>query len=466
MRLARRVEQLPPYLFARISELIAAQRAAGVDVISLGIGDPDLPTPQHVLDSLREAAGDPANHRYPETEGLPEFREAVARWYQTRHGVTLDPETEVVSLIGSKEGLGHLPLCLIDPGDLAIGTQPGYPVYEIATMFAGGETLSLPLREEDGWLPRLEDVPAAEAERARLVWLNYPNNPTGAIADEAFFARAIAWARDNDVVIAHDLAYSDVCFDGYRAPSILEVDGARDVAIEFNSLSKTFNMTGWRVGMAVGNAELVGVLRRVKSNLDSGVPQAVQQMAITALDDPRDSIERHNEIYQRRRDRVVEVLRELGLHVDPPKASLYVWARLPDGERLLRGVRAAAGRADGRRGHAGRELRRRGRGLHSHLAHARRRASRGGALSPQRVRARAAGVSRARSRRCRAARRSRCRPPCATPSRRAACSPTTRRARSTSATTTSRGSLAHSARRRANGASRSCSTSWSRAAST
>ena len=332
MRLARRVEQLPPYLFARISELIAAQRAAGVDVISLGIGDPDLPTPPHILDSLREAAGDPANHRYPETEGLPEFRAAVARWYQTRHGVTLDPETEGVSLIGSKEGLGHLPLCLIDPGDLAIGTSPGYPVYEIATMFAGGETLALPLREEDGWLPRLEDVPAAEAERARLVWLNYPNNPTGAIADEAFFARAIAWARDNDVVIAHDLAYSDVCFDGYRAPSILELEGAREVAIEFNSLSKTFNMTGWRVGMAVGNAELVGVLRRVKSNLDSGVPQAVQQMAITALDDPRDSIERHNEIYQRRRDRVVEVLRELGLHLDPPKASLYVWARLPDGE--------------------------------------------------------------------------------------------------------------------------------------
>ena len=333
MRLARRVEQLPPYLFARISELIVEQRAAGVDVISLGIGDPDLPTPPHVLAALQQAAEDPANHRYPETEGLPEFRAAVTRWYARRHGVELDPEREVTALIGSKEGLGHLPLCLIDPGDLAISTQPGYPVYEIATMFAGGETLALPLREEDGWLPRVEEVPADAAARARLLWLNYPNNPTGATADHAFFARVIAWAREHEVAIAHDLAYSDVCFDGYEAPSILEVDGARDVAIEFNSLSKTFNMTGWRVAMAVGNAELVGALRRVKSNLDSGVPQAVQQMAIAALDGPRDAIERHNDAYQRRRDRVVQVLRELGLHVDPPRASLYVWARLPAGER-------------------------------------------------------------------------------------------------------------------------------------
>ena len=333
MRLATRVQQLPPYLFARISELIAEKRADGVDVISLGIGDPDLPTPPHIIEALQEAAEDPANHRYPETEGLPEFREAVARWYERRHGVSLDPETEVVSLIGSKEGIGHLPLCLIDPGDLAISTSPGYPVYEVATMFAGGETLALPLREEDGWLPRLDEVSDDDAARAQLLWLNYPNNPTGAIADHAFFERAVAWAKQHEVAIAHDLAYSDVCFDGYEAPSILEVDGAREVAIEFNSLSKTFNMTGWRIAMAVGNAELVGVLRRVKSNLDSGVAQAVQQMAIAALDGPRDAIDGHNNIYQARRDRAVEVLRELGLHVDPPSASLYVWARLPEGER-------------------------------------------------------------------------------------------------------------------------------------
>ena len=332
MHLAQRVQQLPPYLFAGISKMIEAKRAEGIDVISLGIGDPDLPTPEHILASLKEAAMNPANHRYPESEGLPELREAIARWYQTRHGVTLDPASEVVVLIGSKEGIGHLPLCLIDPGDVSLITDPGYPVYEIATMFAGGESVRLPLREEDGWLPRLDEIDPEVAARARILWLNYPNNPTGAVADLAFFERAIAWAREHDVVIAHDLAYADVTYDGYVAPSILEVDGARDVAIEFNSLSKTFNMTGWRAAMAVGNAEVIDALTRVKSNLDSGLPQAIQQMAITALDDPRDSIASHNAIYQRRRDRAVEVLQELGLRVESPKASLYVWAKLPANE--------------------------------------------------------------------------------------------------------------------------------------
>ena len=332
MHLAQRVQQLPPYLFAGISKMIEAKRAEGIDVISLGIGDPDLPTPEHILASLKEAAMNPANHRYPESEGLPELREAIARWYQTRHGVTLDPASEVVVLIGSKEGIGHLPLCLIDPGDVSLITDPGYPVYEIATMFAGGESVRLPLREEDGWLPRLDEIDPEVAARARILWLNYPNNPTGAVADLAFFERAIGWAREHDVVIAHDLAYADVTYDGYVAPSILEVDGARDVAIEFNSLSKTFNMTGWRAAMAVGNAEVIDALTRVKSNLDSGLPQAIQQMAITALDDPRDSIASHNAIYQRRRDRAVEVLQELGLRVESPKASLYVWAKLPANE--------------------------------------------------------------------------------------------------------------------------------------
>jgi LL-diaminopimelate aminotransferase len=236
-------------------------------------------------------------------------------------------------LIGSKEGIAHLPLCLIEPGDVSLITDPGYPVYEVATMFAGGETLRVPLREEDGWLPRLDEIDEADAARARILWLNYPNNPTGAIADLGFFERAVEWARAHDVVIAHDLAYADVTYDGYVAPSILEVDGAREVAIEFNSLSKTFNMTGWRVAMAAGNAELIDALTRVKSNMDSGLPQAIQEMAIAALDDPRDSISSHNAIYQRRRDRVVAVLQELGLRVEPPKASLYVWARLPSDER-------------------------------------------------------------------------------------------------------------------------------------
>ena len=333
MELAQRVQQLPPYLFARISQLIAEKRAAGVDVISLGIGDPDLPTPPHILDALKAATDVPANHRYPESDGLPEFRRSIANWYQKRHGVTLDPDREVVPLMGSKEGIAHFPLCLINPGDVSLITDPGYPVYEVATMFAGGETVKLPLSEEDGWLPRLDEIPADVAARAKILWLNYPNNPTGAIADLAFFEKAVAWAKAHDVAIAHDLAYADVSYDGYRPQSILEVDGARDVAIEFNSLSKAFNMTGWRVGMAVGNAELINALTRVKTNMDSGIPQAIQAMAMAALDGPLDSVEEHNAIYTRRRDRAIEVLRELGLRVEPPKASLYIWARLPEGER-------------------------------------------------------------------------------------------------------------------------------------
>ncbi|TAK74343.1 MAG: aminotransferase class I/II-fold pyridoxal phosphate-dependent enzyme, partial [Dehalococcoidia bacterium] len=297
------------------------------------IGDPDIPTPDYLLDVLRKATADPANHRYPESDGLPQFRQAIARWYEKRHGVSLDPDKEVVPLIGSKEGIAHLPLCLIDPGDTALITDPGYPVYEVATMFAGGITVKVPLCEEDGWLPRLDEIPAESARAAKVIWLNYPNNPTGAVADRAFYERAIAWAKRNDVVIAHDLAYADVAYDGYVPMSILEVDGAKDVAIEFNSLSKSFNMTGWRLGMAVGNATLVNALTRVKTNMDSGIPQAIQQMAIAALDDPRDTIERHNDIYSKRRDRAIAVLRQLGLRVEPPKASLYIWARLPEGER-------------------------------------------------------------------------------------------------------------------------------------
>ncbi|MSQ29947.1 MAG: aminotransferase class I/II-fold pyridoxal phosphate-dependent enzyme [Dehalococcoidia bacterium] len=333
MRLAQRVEQLPPYLFARISQLIAQKRAEGVDVISLGIGDPDVPTPDYLLDVLRNATKDPANHRYPESDGLPQFRQAITRWYQMRHGVSLDPDKEVVPLIGSKEGIAHLPLCLIDPGDTALITDPGYPVYEVATMFASGITVKVPLREEDGWLPRLDEIPAETARKAKVIWLNYPNNPTGAIADRGFYESAVAWAKQYDVVIAHDLAYADVAYDGYVPMSILEVEGAKDVTIEFNSLSKSFNMTGWRLGMAVGNATLVNALTRVKTNMDSGIPQAIQQMAIAALDDPRDTIARHNDIYSKRRDRAIAVLRQLGLRVEPPKASLYIWARLPEDER-------------------------------------------------------------------------------------------------------------------------------------
>ena len=331
MKLAKRVEELPPYLFAQISKVIAAKKARGIDVVTFGIGDPDLPTPPNVLAALHRAADDPANHRYPESEGLPELRGAIARWYERRFEVAFDPAREALALIGSKEGIAHMALTLIDPGDVALVTDPGYPVYEIGTMFAGGVAVKLPLRRESGWLPDLDAIPEDLAARARVLWLNYPNNPTAAVADLAFFEKAVAWAKEYDVSICHDNPYCDVAFDGYRPLSIFQAPGARDVAIEFNSFSKIYNMTGWRIGMAVGNAELVDALMRVKSNIDSGIPQAIQEMAIEAVDGPQDVIADHNAIYQRRRDRIVGTLRAIGLEVDPPKASLYVWAKLPEG---------------------------------------------------------------------------------------------------------------------------------------
>jgi LL-diaminopimelate aminotransferase len=342
MRLAKRVESLPAYLFAEISRKIAEKKAQGVDVISFAIGDPDLPTPDHILQSLKDAADDPANHRYPETEGLPELREAIARWYDRRFGVALDPATEVLSLIGSKEGIGHVAMCFIDPGDVALVPDPGYPVYATGTLLAGGETYYLPLTEENGFLPDLDSVPAQVAERAKLLWLNYPNNPTGAVADIDFFERAVEFAKKNDLAVLHDGPYSEVAFDGYRPVSFLQTDGAKDVGVEFHSLSKSYNMTGWRVAMVVGNADIINALMRVKSNLDSGVPQAVQRMAITALEGSQDCVEEHNEIYQRRRDKLVSALTKLGLRMTSPQASLYGYVRLslttPD-DRLEEGVR-------------------------------------------------------------------------------------------------------------------------------
>jgi LL-diaminopimelate aminotransferase len=329
--LAKRVEKLPPYLFAEISKKIAEKRAQGVDVISFGIGDPDLPTPDYILDSMIEASRDPANHRYPESEGLPELHDAIARWYGRRFGVELDPATEVLPLIGSKEGIGHIALCFIDPGDVALVPDPGYPVYGVGTLLAGGEPYFLPLTEENEFLPDLDAVPDEIARRAKVLWLNYPNNPTGAVADIEFFERAVAFARRHNVAILHDGPYSEVAFDGYRPVSFLEAPGAKDVGIEFHSLSKSYNMTGWRIGMAVGNAEIIDALMRVKSNLDSGIPQAIQRMAITALDGPQECIGEHNAIYERRRDHLVGALNKLGLRLQPPKASLYLWARIPEG---------------------------------------------------------------------------------------------------------------------------------------
>ncbi|HZP26735.1 MAG TPA: LL-diaminopimelate aminotransferase [Dehalococcoidia bacterium] len=331
MRLSKRIEKLPAYLFVEISRKIAQKRAQGVDVVSFGIGDPDLPTPPHILQALLEASQDPANHRYPESEGLPELRQSIAGWYKRRFGVTLDPDTEVLPLIGSKEGIAHIALCLIDPGDIALVPDPSYPVYAIGTMFAGGESYYLPMEEENDFLLDLDAVPEDIARRARVLWINYPNNPTAAVADLDFFERVVEFARKFDIVVCHDGPYSEVAYDGFRPPSFLQAEGAMDVGIEFHSLSKSYNMTGWRIGMAVGNAQVINALMRVKSNLDSGIPQAIQRMAIAALDGPQDAIDEHNRIYQRRRDRLTEALTSLGLRVMLSRASLYVWARIGNG---------------------------------------------------------------------------------------------------------------------------------------
>jgi LL-diaminopimelate aminotransferase len=335
MQLANRIEKLPPYLFVEISRKIAQKKAQGIDVVSFGIGDPDIPTPPHVIKRLCQAARDPANHRYPETNGLPQLRQAIAKWYQSRFNLSFDPDKEVLPLIGSKEGIGHIALCFIDPGDIALVPDPGYPVYSIGTMFAGGESYLMPLTGDNDFLPDLGKIPAKVARKAKLMWLNYPNNPTGAVADIRFFEKVVAFAKKYDIAVCHDGPYSEVAFDGYRPVSFLQARGARGVGVEFHSLSKSYNMTGWRIGMVVGNEKIVNALMRVKSNLDSGIPQAIQHAGIAALLGNQDCIAEHNAIYQRRRDLVVKTLRGIGLEVKPPKASLYVWARIPEGYTAL-----------------------------------------------------------------------------------------------------------------------------------
>ena len=331
MRMSKRVADLPAYLFVEIARKIAEKRAKGEEVISFAIGDPDMPTPAHIIDRLCRAAQDPINHRYPETGGLPELRQAIANWYQKRFGVSLDADTEVLPLIGSKEGIAHIALCFIDPGDIALVPDPAYPVYSISTILAGGKPHYMPLTEKNNFLPDLDAIPEDIAKKAKLLWLNYPNNPTGAVAELDFFNRAVEFARQHDLAICHDGPYSEVSFDGYRPASFLQAEGAKELGVEFHSLSKSYNMTGWRIGMAVGNAEMIDALRRVKSNLDSGVPQAIQQAAIEALSGPQDCIQQHNTTYQRRRDLIVDILNDIGLSARPPKASLYIWAKVPRG---------------------------------------------------------------------------------------------------------------------------------------
>jgi len=331
MKLSKRVQNLPPYLFVEINKKIAEKRAKGEEIVSFAIGDPDIPTPPHIIDRLCQAAKDPANHRYPETAGLPELCQAIAGWYERRFGVSFDAEKEVLPLIGSKEGIGHITFCFIDPGDLALVTDPGYPVYSVSTMLAGGTPYYLPIKEETNFLPNLNSIPDHVLKSARLLWINYPNNPTGAVADLDFFNKVVDFAQRHELVVCHDGPYSEVAFDGYQPVSFMQADGAREVGVEFHSLSKSYNMTGWRIGMAVGNATMIDALRRLKSNLDSGIPQAIQYAAIEALTASQDCIQEHNAIYQRRRDLIIEVLNSVGLEAGVPKAGLYIWAKVPEG---------------------------------------------------------------------------------------------------------------------------------------
>lgn len=334
MQKADRLTKLPPYLFVQIRNKIREAKERGVDVISLGVGDPDQPTPSHVVQALQAAAEDAANHQYPtdEEKGMLRFRQSVAGWYRERFEVNLDPEREVLALIGSKEGNHHLALALLNPGDVALVPDPAYPVYEAACVIAGAEVVRVPLRALDGFLVDFDAIAADVADRAKLLWISYPNNPTAAVAPVAFFERAVAFARRHRLVVVHDNPYSEITFDGVYAPSILEVDGARDVAIEFTSFSKTYNMAGWRLGAAAGNPAVLSAVMQVKETADTCIFTALQAAAVAAIEGPQDGVARTVAAYQRRRDLVVAGLRTgLGLEVPTPQATFYVWAPAPPG---------------------------------------------------------------------------------------------------------------------------------------
>ena len=330
MENSNRIKNLPPYLFAEIDRMINEAKADGMDVINFGIGDPDQPTPENIVNKMKEAIQDPTTHSYPSYEGLAEFRTAVSRRYEKRFEVDLDPETEVVSLIGSKEGIAHLPLCYINPGDSALVPDPGYPVYKTSILLADGKPIMMPLLEENNFLPDLDNINEEDAEKAKIMYLNYPNNPTGAMASFEFFEKVIDFAKKYNIIIAHDAAYTDIYLDEEVPHSILEVEGAKDVAIEFNSLSKPYNMTGWRIGWACGKEDVIESLGRLKTNIDSGIFEAIQYAGIEALYNSEDSIEEVTNLYRERRDLLVEGLSELGWEVKPNKASFYLWIDVPE----------------------------------------------------------------------------------------------------------------------------------------
>jgi LL-diaminopimelate aminotransferase len=328
---AARLGKIPPYLFAEIDRKVQEKKRAGVDVISLGIGDPDLPTPTRIVNVLQEAAADPANHRYPSYFGLAELREAIAGWYSARSGVSLDPSSEILPTLGSKDGIAHVPLALVDPGDVVLAPDPGYTVYSTGALMAGAEPYIMPLTAANHWLPDLEAIPDDVARRARLMWLNYPNNPTAAVADREFLERAVAFCARHDIVLCHDAPYSEIAFDGYRPLTLFEIPGAKEIGLEFHSLSKTFNMTGWRIGWVCGRADLVGLIGQLKTNIDSGIFQAVQWAAIEALNGGEQETRAANDVYAKRHKLVADTLNELGWNIKPPRATFYVWAPVPAG---------------------------------------------------------------------------------------------------------------------------------------
>jgi LL-diaminopimelate aminotransferase len=331
MRFARRLDQVPPYLFAEIERRIEAMRRRGVDVISLGIGDPDVPTPPAVVDALRRAVEQPETHQYPSNHGLTAFRDAVAAFYADRFGVEIDPRTEVIPVLGGKEAVAHVALACLDPGDVALAPDPGYPPYTSGPVFAGADVHYLPLREENAFMPDLDAIPAETVARANLLYFNYPNNPTGAVVADGFFERAVAFAREHELVAIHDSAYTEIAFDGYRPPSFLATPGAKDAGAEIFSLSKGWNMTGWRVGWIAGSAEVVERYRQLKTNLDSGMFDALQLAGAAALTDARDFPREMSEVYRRRRDLMIEALRAIGIDAPPPRATPYLWISVPDG---------------------------------------------------------------------------------------------------------------------------------------
>lgn len=328
---ADRIAQLPPYLFAEIDKKKNEMKQKGVDVIDLGVGDPDTPTPKHIIEALKRAAEDPGTHRYPSYTGMLSFRQEASKWYKNRFGVDIDPRDEIVTLIGSKEGVAHTPLAFINPGDIALVPDPGYPVYPVSVTFAGGTPYRMPLLKKNGFLPDLDAIPSDIAAKAKMMFLNYPNNPTSAVADREFFRKVVEFAEKNNILVCHDAAYTEVAFDGFNPPSFLEVEGAKDVGIEYHSLSKTFNMTGWRLGFVAGNSNAIAALGKVKTNIDSGAFEAIQYAGIEALSNYKKGLDERRKLYQHRRDLFCKGLDEAGLVYEKPKATFYVWFEVPEG---------------------------------------------------------------------------------------------------------------------------------------